>query len=124
MMMMTKRGLACALLALAVACALATMRAQAQQPVSCSTVDSAIAPCEQYLTGQRNAPPEECCSGLRSIHQAATSTQARRDTCSCLKQIASRYSNLRDEAARALPGQCNVAVPIPISRDVDCSQIS
>ncbi|KAK1305253.1 hypothetical protein QJS10_CPB11g01796 [Acorus calamus] len=121
-MMMTKRGLACALLALAVACALATMRVQAQQAVSCSTVDSAIAPCAQYLTGQENAPPAGCCSGLRSIHQAATNTQARRDTCSCLKQIASRYSNLKDDAARALPGQCNVPVPIPISRDVDCSQ--
>ncbi|KAK1278122.1 hypothetical protein QJS04_geneDACA014826 [Acorus gramineus] len=119
-MEMTKRGgVACVLLLVAVACAvIAPGRAQ----VSCSNVDSAMGPCVQYVTGQANAPSAECCNGVRSINQAATSTQARRDTCECLRQMAARYSNLRDEAAQALPEQCGVSVGIPISRNTDCSR--
>ncbi|KAK1282586.1 hypothetical protein QJS10_CPB22g00128 [Acorus calamus] len=44
------------------------------------------------------------------------------NTCECLRQVAARYSNLRDEAAQALPGQCGVSVGIPISRNTDCSR--
>ncbi|KAK1308915.1 hypothetical protein QJS10_CPA09g00670 [Acorus calamus] len=118
-MEMTKRVVACVLLLVAVAYAVIGLgRAQ----VSCSNVDSVMGPCAQYLTGQANAPSAQCCSGVRSIHQAAGNTQARRDTCECLRQIAARYSNLRDEAAQALPGLCGVSVGIPISRNTDCSR--
>ncbi|KAK1307632.1 Non-specific lipid-transfer protein 4 [Acorus calamus] len=118
-MEMTKRGVACVLLLLAVACAII---GPGQAQVSCSAVDSAMGPCAQYLTGQATAPSADCCNGVRSLHSAASSTQARRDTCECLRQVAARYSNLRDEAAQALPEQCGVSVSIPISRNTDCSR--
>ncbi|KAK1282444.1 hypothetical protein QJS10_CPB22g00129 [Acorus calamus] len=111
-MEMTKRGVACVLLLVDVACAvIGPGRAQG---ISCSNVDSRM--------GQANAPSVQCCSGVRSIHQAAGNTQACRDMCECLRQIAARYSNLRDEVAQALPGQCGVSVGIPIAHNTDCSQ--
>ncbi|KAK1258209.1 hypothetical protein QJS04_geneDACA014829 [Acorus gramineus] len=116
---MTKRGVACVLLLVAVACAVI---GPSLAQMSCSAVDSALSPCSQYVRGQANAPSAECCSGVRSVNQAASSTQARRDTCECLRQIVAQDSSLKDEAAQALPGQCGVSVSIPISRNTDCSR--
>ncbi|KAK1258217.1 hypothetical protein QJS04_geneDACA021681 [Acorus gramineus] len=108
-MEMTKRGVACVLMLVAVACEL----------FQCGLGDG---PCVQYLMSQANALSAQCCSGVKSIHQAAGNTQARRDTCECLRQISVRYSNLWDEAAQTLPGQCGISVGIPISCSTDCSR--
>ncbi|KAK1258154.1 hypothetical protein QJS04_geneDACA021690 [Acorus gramineus] len=114
------RGVACVLLL--VALAYAVIEPGRAQTISCSNVDSAIAPCAQYITGQATAPSASCCNGVRSIHSAARTTQARRATCSCLRATAARYSNIKDQAAQVLAGRCGVSVGIPISRNTDCSK--
>ncbi|KAK1258214.1 hypothetical protein QJS04_geneDACA021684 [Acorus gramineus] len=96
--------------------------ARAQQ-VSCPAVDSVISTCGSYLTGQVTVPSDACCGGVRSIHQAAgDSAHARRETCECIRRTVAMYSDLSDEAARALTGECGVKAGIPIARDVDCSR--
>ncbi|KAK1307638.1 hypothetical protein QJS10_CPA09g00663 [Acorus calamus] len=90
--------------------------------VSCTTVDSAISTCGQYLIGMATAPTVECCSGINSIHEAASSAQARRETCDCIRQTVAMYGDLSDQAARTLTGKCGVKAGIPISRDIDCSR--
>ncbi|KAK1258212.1 Non-specific lipid-transfer protein 2A [Acorus gramineus] len=90
--------------------------------VSCTTVDSAISTCGQYLIGMLTAPTAECCSGMRSIHEAASSTQARRETCDCIRKTVAMYGDLSDQAARTLTGKCGIKTGIPISRDIDCSR--
>ncbi|KAK1282922.1 Non-specific lipid-transfer protein 2A [Acorus calamus] len=90
--------------------------------VSCKTVDRAISTCGKYLIGMAFDPTAECCSGMRSIHEAASSTQARRETCNCIQQTVSMYSDLYDHAARMLTGKCGVKAGIPISRGFDCSR--
>ncbi|KAK1308917.1 hypothetical protein QJS10_CPA09g00672 [Acorus calamus] len=95
------------------------------QQVNCPVVDSAISMCGLYLTGQATAPSDACCGGVRSIHQVAgDSAQARRETCECICRTIAMYSDLSDEAARALTRECGVKAGIPIARDVDCSRIS
>ncbi|KAK1307635.1 hypothetical protein QJS10_CPA09g00664 [Acorus calamus] len=120
-MEMTKKGVTCVLILL-VAMAY-TFIGPAQAQVSCSKVDSEISQCGSYLTGRATSPSAECCNGVKSIHQAvAGSAQGRKETCDCIRRTMSTYSDLRDEAARALPGRCGIKAGILISRDVNCSR--
>ncbi|MCE3215713.1 hypothetical protein HAX54_003260 [Datura stramonium] len=55
--------------------------------------------------GQGGDPKAACCSGVKSLSGMAQSTDERRTACNCLKAAANRYSNLKDDAAQALPGK-------------------
>ncbi|KAF8413530.1 hypothetical protein HHK36_001521 [Tetracentron sinense] len=92
-----------------------------QAVITCGQVDSFMAPCIPYLTGGQPVPAAGCCKGVKSLRGATGTTGDRRQACNCIKQGASRYKNIKDDAASALPNKCNTPVSIPISRTVDCN---
>nr|WEA82704.1 nonspecific lipid transfer protein 9 [Solanum melongena]WJJ08753.1 nsLTP9 [Solanum melongena] len=94
-------------------------RLEQQHGVTCGQVDANMAPCVSYLT-QGGNPSAACCSGVKALSGLAQSTDERRTACNCLKAAANRYSNLKDDAAQALPGKCGVSLNVPISRTINC----
>ncbi|CAN4111845.1 unnamed protein product [Withania somnifera] len=93
----------------------------AQGAVTCSQVDSSLAPCVPFLT-QGGEPGAACCSGVKTLSGMAQSTDERRTACNCVKAAANRFSNLKDDAAQSLPGRCGVSLNVPISRNINCDQ--
>ncbi|CAI9758652.1 unnamed protein product [Fraxinus pennsylvanica] len=93
------------------------------EAVSCGQVESQISPCLTYLS-QGGTPTAACCSGVKSLSQSLQNTQDRQTACGCLKTAASRYPNLKQDAASQLPTKCGVTIGVPISPTVDCSKIS
>lgn len=91
-----------------------------QAAVSCGNVASALTQCVPYLTGTVTAPATECCNGVKRLVASVTTTQDKRQACNCVKQAASRYQNLKDAAASALPGKCGVSLGYPVSRTFNC----
>ncbi|KAL2499958.1 Non-specific lipid-transfer protein 11 [Abeliophyllum distichum] len=91
--------------------------------ISCGQVESQISQCVTYLS-QGGTPSQPCCNGVRSLSQSLQTTQDRQAACNCLKTAASRYSNLKPDAASQLPSKCGVSIGVPISATVDCSKIS
>jgi len=93
----------------------------AQADVSCEQVRGFLATCVPYLTdGGDNDPAEECCNGVRNLNAMAPTTNDRRAACDCVKQAASRYPNINEDAASSLPAKCGVQISFPISRNVNC----
>lgn len=90
------------------------------QAMTCDQVDSLLSPCIRYLTHDVEPGPA-CCNGVRSVKDLAQNTMDKRQVCSCLKEDANRYSNLKDDAARALPKKCGVQIDIPVSRNINCN---
>ncbi|KAJ6791061.1 non-specific lipid-transfer protein 1-like [Iris pallida] len=116
---MASRVALCSLLALAF---LLIASPRAESAVSCGTVASAISPCVNYLKGA--APlSAQCCSGVKSLNGAASTTPDRQAACACLKSLAGKVSGLKPALAQGLPGKCGANVPYPISTSVDCSKV-
>ncbi|KAG9450900.1 hypothetical protein H6P81_010865 [Aristolochia fimbriata] len=108
----------CVLLVLALA--LVVGRSEA---VTCGEVNSSLAQCLKYLTGDVAAPSEACCAGVGHIRDICKSSDDKRVACSCLKQAAAGIHNIKAAAASELPNKCGLTLPIPISPDTDCTQI-
>ncbi|XAR63257.1 hypothetical protein NMG60_11023134 [Bertholletia excelsa] len=72
-----------------------------------------------YLTGGGNPAPA-CCDGVKIIKGMASNMADKQAACNCVKQAAIRYSNLKDDAAQALPTKCGVSMDIPVSRSTNC----
>ncbi|XP_062198375.1 non-specific lipid-transfer protein 1-like [Phragmites australis] len=92
--------------------------------ISCGQVNSAIGPCLGYARGAGNGPSAACCSGVRSLNAAASSTADRRAACNCLKTGAARVSGLKTANAASIPSKCGVNLPYTISASIDCSRVS
>uniref|UniRef100_A0A7N0ZQW0 Non-specific lipid-transfer protein n=1 Tax=Kalanchoe fedtschenkoi TaxID=63787 RepID=A0A7N0ZQW0_KALFE len=107
------------LLALMVASAGTTTEAA----VTCGTVASSINPCLDYLKGSVAAVPGACCSGIKSLNAAASTTPDRQTACECLKSAASSISGINYGLAAGLPGKCGVSIPYKISPSTDCNQV-
>ncbi|KAK2647521.1 hypothetical protein Ddye_015010 [Dipteronia dyeriana] len=109
--------LVCAL----VACAL-VVAPIAQAAVTCGRVASAVAPCISYLRSGSAVPPA-CCSGIRSLNNAAVTTADRQAVCKCLKSTSASIPGLDPNRAAGLPGKCGVSIPYKISANTDCSKV-
>ncbi|CAN4125941.1 unnamed protein product [Withania somnifera] len=96
-------------------------RLEQQGGITCSQVDSNLAPCVPFLT-QGGEPGAACCSGVKTLGGMAQSTDERRTACNCVKAAANRFSNLKDDAAQSLPSKCGVSLNVPISRTINCDQ--
>ncbi|GLJ47362.1 hypothetical protein SUGI_0999660 [Cryptomeria japonica] len=90
--------------------------------ISCSTVTSDLSPCLSYVTGGSSQPSGGCCSGVRTLNAAASTTPDRRAACSCIKTIANSAPGFRWDRAGSLPGQCGVNVGFPITPSVNCAK--
>lgn len=98
--------------------------ALAMQPalaVTCGQVETSLAPCMPYLTGGGN-PAAACCNGVQNLKALTPTTTDRRDACRCVKAAASKFQNIKEDAASALPNKCGVQIGIPISMNTNCDQ--
>ncbi|CAM8952494.1 unnamed protein product [Rhodiola kirilowii] len=97
-------------------CMVAAYPFAAQAVFTCGTVAKSISPCLPYLNaGPPAKPAAGCCSGIKSLLAAASTTAYRQTVCTCLKQAAGGVSGLKPAAASGLPGACGVSIPYPIS---------
>nr|ABA33867.1 phospholipid transfer protein 1 [Zea diploperennis] len=104
--------------------ALVLLAATSEAAISCGQVASAIAPCISYARGQGSGPSAGCCSGVRSLNNAARTTADRRAACSCLKNAAAGVSGLNAGNAASIPSKCSVSIPYTISTSTDCSRVN
>ncbi|CAM8955240.1 unnamed protein product [Rhodiola kirilowii] len=105
-------------------CIVAAEPFAAQAAVTCGTVARAISPCLPYLkAGPPAKPAPGCCSGIKSLLAAASTTADRQTACTCLKKAAGGVSGLKPAAASALPGACGVSIPYPISTSTNCANV-
>ena len=105
-----------------VAAAVVVLAATSEAAITCGQVSSAISPCLSYARGQGSAPSAGCCSGVKSLNNAARSTADKRTACNCLKNAARGISGLNAGNAASIPSKCGVSVPYTISTSTDCSR--
>ncbi|XP_042015442.1 non-specific lipid-transfer protein 1-like [Salvia splendens] len=113
-----------AIIMLIMAVVAAAAAAQGEAAVSCSTVMTDLSPCINYVMyGGAQVPPVNCCQGIRSLYNQATSTPDRQTVCSCLKSVANSATPAIITNAAALPSKCGVNIPYKISPSTDCSTV-
>ncbi|CAL1378436.1 unnamed protein product [Linum trigynum] len=93
----------------------------AESALTCGQVVGSLIPCIDYLQNGGDVS-SACCNGVRSLNDAAETTDDRQKACNCLKSTANTYPKAKDSFAAALPDACGVDIHIPykISRDIDC----
>jgi hypothetical protein len=105
-----------------VAAVLLAAATTSEAAVTCGQVSSAISPCLSYARGQGSGPSAACCSGVRSLNSAASTSADKRTACNCLKSAAGRVSGLNAGNAASIPSKCGVSIPYTISASIDCSR--
>ncbi|XP_065853449.1 non-specific lipid-transfer protein 1-like [Euphorbia lathyris] len=90
--------------------------------VTCGQVNSALAPCLNYLKSG-GVPTTSCCSGVATIAGAAKTTADRQQACSCLKSAANGVGGIIPANAESLPSKCKVNIPYKISLTTNCNSI-
>ncbi|WCJ20443.1 hypothetical protein M5689_002672 [Euphorbia peplus] len=78
---------------------------------------------KRMVIGINPMPSPECCLGAEKVKEVATTTQIRRDLCSCFKQAVVSFGIIPDKT-KQIPDLCHVQVPVPIDPNVDCSKVS
>lgn len=100
---------------------LAAAPLKVEAAITCGQVTSGLMPCIGYLQNGGTLPPA-CCSGIKSLNNAAKTTPDRQATCNCLKNVAKQFPKNVVAGAAGLPGKCGVDVPYKISPSTDCSK--
>ncbi|WVZ54815.1 hypothetical protein U9M48_005560 [Paspalum notatum var. saurae] len=95
----------------------------ASAAISCGQVGSALAPCIPYGTGRSSALPSSCCTGVKSLNSAASTSADRQQACRCLKNLAGTVKSVNMGLVAGIPGKCGVSVPFPISMSTDCNKL-
>ncbi|KAK1426742.1 hypothetical protein QVD17_15421 [Tagetes erecta] len=91
--------------------------------VTCQMALSSLVPCASYVTSG-GPVPSSCCSGIKSVYKAASTTADRQTVCRCLEQVASMVgTGANIDAAISLPRKCGVKIPYKISPTQDCSNV-
>ncbi|XAR57748.1 hypothetical protein NMG60_11026000 [Bertholletia excelsa] len=90
--------------------------------VTCSDAAQDLLPCLGYLTSGVPVPPDQCCTGAKSLNQiAAASAADRKVLCECLKSAAKSFP-VDLKKAKQLPELCNFTPVLPIDPNVDCNK--
>lgn len=95
------------------------LMAEPTRAITCGQVDACLVPCMSYLV-EGGTPQPACCDGVKNLKGMASNIADKRAACNCVKEAASRYSNIKDDAAQALPAKCGVQLDIPISKTTNC----
>ncbi|XP_065876488.1 non-specific lipid-transfer protein-like [Euphorbia lathyris] len=90
--------------------------------ISCQEAVATLNPCLSFLVGKEAMPSAACCLGAEKVKEEATTTQIRRDLCSCFKQAAASFGIIADKA-KQIPDLCHVQVPVPIDPNIDCTKV-
>jgi hypothetical protein len=115
---------AAVLVALLLVCT-GTAPATVSGAVTCAQVVRDLTPCISYAMGAgraTTAPGQDCCTGIKSLNDAAGTAADRQATCACLKQATASMGALKPDLVASIPSQCGVVIPYPISRSTDCSK--
>ncbi|KAK1284490.1 hypothetical protein QJS10_CPB21g01583 [Acorus calamus] len=107
-----------AILSIVVATLLLASAPREAQAITCGQVASYVSPCIPYAQ-KGGAIPPRCCSGVRGLNGAASTTLARQQACSCLKSLASGSLPY----ATSIPSKCGVSIPYRISPSTDCTKV-
>ena len=100
----------------------AVVIAPAAEALSCGQVSNSLSSCIGYLRGSGGTVPSGCCSGIKSLNDAAQTSADRKTACNCLKSAAGSLSGIDYGLAAGLPGQCGVSIPYKISPSTDCNR--
>ncbi|OVA09213.1 Plant lipid transfer protein/Par allergen [Macleaya cordata] len=101
--------------------AMVQLMVEPSQAIDCADVDRSLVPCMPYLTGGAAQPAAGCCAGVKQLTAMATTTPDKRAACNCVKEAASHYQNIKDDAATGLPTKCGIPLSFPISKNIDCN---
>ncbi|WCJ27829.1 Non-specific lipid-transfer protein [Euphorbia peplus] len=112
-------GVKLAILVVAIMVAAGAMAAEA---ITCGQVNTALAPCLNYLKFG-GVPTPVCCSGVATIAGSAKTTTDRQQACNCLKTAANSVAGINPTNAEALPGKCKVNIPYKINLSTNCNGI-
>ncbi|KAJ8499948.1 hypothetical protein OPV22_010500 [Ensete ventricosum] len=93
------------------------------QAITCGQVSSALSSCIPYATG-KGSLTAACCSGVKRLNSAATTSADRKTACTCIKSLISRISGLNTGLVSGIPGKCGVSIPYAISPSTDCSKVN
>ncbi|KAI3887340.1 hypothetical protein MKX03_002744 [Papaver bracteatum] len=104
--------------------AMVQLMVQPSQAFTCADVDKSLVQCMPYLVGSAPQPVTACCDGVKQIKGMATTTDEKRQACSCVKDAANKYQNIKEDAASGLPTKCGVPLSYPISKNIDCNTIN
>nr|CAB3468134.1 unnamed protein product [Digitaria exilis] len=94
----------------------------ARAAITCPDVVNDMEPCLSFLQGGATFPSAACCAGVRAVYAAADSTEARRDTCECLKNAYNQI-NAQLGAAQALPRDCGLNLGYTITPEINCQTL-
>ncbi|KAL0450911.1 UNVERIFIED_CONTAM: Non-specific lipid-transfer protein [Sesamum latifolium] len=99
---------------------LAVTAPHAEAAISCSFVLTKLSPCLSYIKNGGALPPA-CCSGAKSLNDAASTTPDLQAVCSCVKSL---LPTLKANPAyvNSIPPKCGVNLPYKYSPTVDCSK--
>ncbi|KAJ0095543.1 hypothetical protein Patl1_17315 [Pistacia atlantica] len=95
---------------------------ESEGAISCNDVIKDLKPCVNYLKSGSGNPPAACCAGASALASAASNAADKKTACGCIKTAAQK-TNPNSKLAQALPGNCGITLPVPISPTVDCSKI-
>ncbi|PKI40949.1 non-specific lipid-transfer protein 1-like [Punica granatum] len=95
-----------------------------ESAVTCNQVVNYLTPCVNYVLNG-GMVPQPCCTGVRTLYAAASTTQDRQGVCNCLKSVVngSPISSSSTNNAASLPGKCGVNLPYKISPSTDCKSV-
>ena len=89
---------------------------------SCQWVQSSVSPCLPFLTAPpKGQPTPQCCTGVRNLNSASSTTADKKMACGCLKAAAHSVKNLNTQSVKVLPQKCNVRLSYVISPTMDCN---
>lgn len=117
------KGVVAAAAAVLLALAVSGLVAKPGHALTCVDVNQCLNPCIAYITGQQAAPAPACCQGVSKLRALAATTSDRQLACNCMKQAASHFQNIDDDAVSNLPKNCGTPLPFPINKEVDCSKL-
>ncbi|EPS73762.1 non-specific lipid-transfer protein, partial [Genlisea aurea] len=104
----------------------ALLLAASDAAITCSQATNALTPCFIFVM-YGGYPSGQCCNGVQGIYRSATTTTDRRGVCNCLKQVAASAAASVGPVvlnrAQALPRQCGVNIPYPISPNINCNTV-
>ncbi|XP_027340851.1 non-specific lipid-transfer protein 1-like [Abrus precatorius] len=101
---------------------LSTFSTSQTDEITCDEAIPLFKPCKEYLVGSAEISPQ-CCEGANTVYKRASTTQNRRELCSCLKNAASKYG-VKPDKAKQLPKLCKIDLPVPVDPSIDCNSVA
>ncbi|MGF2531731.1 non-specific lipid-transfer protein [Ralstonia pseudosolanacearum] len=95
----------------------------AEASMTCGLVVTKLHACLSYLSSG-GALSAGCCSGVKSLNEAANNTPDRQAACKCLKTAAGNIPGLNLDRAASLADKCGVSIPYKFSPSMDCSKVT